>query len=60
MRPKSGVNITSMVGKALNIVGTTIITVILARILEVDLGDIKMISGDIYQFFMRMDVISGF
>lgn len=57
MRPKSGVTITSVLGKALDIMGTATIVVMLALILEVHLRDIIVSSGDVYQFLMEMNII---
>lgn len=56
---KSGVTITSALGKALDIIRTASMAIILATALEVDLGDAAVSLGDIYQFLREMDIISG-
>lgn len=57
---KSGVTITSVSRKALDIMGIASLLVILAPTLEVDLGDMAVGLGEFFKFFMGMDVISDF
>lgn len=59
LRLKFGITSISGLGKTLDIVRIATIMVILAQVLEVDLGDIAVSSGDFYQFLMKMDIISG-
>lgn len=59
INPKSGVTITSTLGKTLDIMGIASMIVILDPTLEVDLREVAMSSGDFNQFLMGMYVLSG-